>query len=275
MPAVLPEPECIRRPRAFWRTLADGGLPWRIPYPLPLPSEFWDWLQDQADDDRIRAFRRDYGKRGVGPHAKGKPPWDQPWGDPPTDEEAERELWDAFKRYLPDIDVPGRRVSEYGCMTVPSSTHHLRRHYFPMAGMTRAAELDDYPWPDVTADWRWAGLAERAGELHDQGYWLSGGCGSIFETAWLCRGQEQFLVDLYENPEFARALLDRITADREYAARRLAEMGIDVLDGGDDMGVQTGLVMSLPMLDEWILSRWERVILAARSDGKTGQVQLR
>ena len=272
----------IRRPREFWRTLADGGLPWRIPYFLPVPDQFWSWLKDRSDDDQIRAFRRDYGVRGVGPRPKGKPPWDQPWGDPPTDEETEKELWGAFKRYLPDIDAPGRRVTEYGCMTVPSSTHHLRRHYFPMANMTSSAGLDDYPWPDVTEDWRWDGVAERARDLLNQGYWLTAGTGSIFETAWLCRGQEQFLIDLYDNPDFARVLLDRITDDRVYISRRLAEMGVDVLGGGDDMGVQTGLVMSPPMLDEWILSRWERVILAARSvkpdikisfhtDGKMGE----
>ena len=261
-----PEPSTGNgKPRDFYAAVYDGGMSWRVPYHLSVPPAFWRWLRERVGDDNLKAYRRDYGNRGVGLRTKGKPPWDQPWGDPPTDEAYERELWDKFKRYLPEIDVPGRRVTEYGCMTIPGSMYHLRRHYFPMAGLAKTSDLSDYPWPDITEPWRWEGVAEEIYSMRKQGYWISSSTGSIYEAAWLCRGQEQLLVDLYENPSFAEALLDRITDDRIYTARRLSEYGVDLLGCGDDMGFQGGLVMSLPMLDEWILSRWERVISTARS----------
>ena len=270
------------RARDFYAAVYESLPTWRVPYSLSVPPEFWPWLERRVGADRVEVFRRDYGCRAVGMRRMGKPPWDQPWGDPPTDDEIERELWKRFKKYLPNLGVPGRRVTEYGCMTVPGSMYHLRRHYFPMAGMSEVSELAAYPWPDVSEQWRWEGIGEEIRGKLDQGYWVIAGVGSIYETAWLCRGQEQLLVDLYENPSFAAALLDRITADCEYVARRLARYGVDLLTGGDDMGIQGGLVMSLPMLDRWILSRWEKVIAAARSvkpgikigfhtDGKMGE----
>ena len=253
------------RPRDFFAAVYAGLPTWRVPYALSVPPAFWPWLEQRVGADQIAVYRRDYGNRGAGMRRKGKPPWDQPWGDQPTDAKIERELWERFRKYLPQLDVPGRRVTEYGCMTVPGSMYHLRRHYFPMTGMSDASELTAYPWPDVTEQWRWEGIGQDIRQKIEQGYWVESAIGSIYETAWLCRGQEQLLVDLYENPSFAEALLDRTTADCEYEARRLAEYGVDLLHGGDDMGIQGGLVMSLTMLDKWILSRWEKVIAAARS----------
>jgi len=43
-------------------------------------------------------------------------------------------------------------------------------------------------------------------------------------------------MDIHIHPEFAARLLDRMTEDLEYKAVRLAQMGVDVLNCGDDMG---------------------------------------
>lgn len=252
-------------PRTIMATTMEGGVPERIPYLLFAPSSLYEWLRWRHGIDPDEAYHQDFGLRWVAPRRLGKPPWDQPWGDPPDDPEAEKLLRERFAKYLPRLDEPMARVTEYGCMTVPGSLYHLRRLIYPMEEMTSPAGLEDYPFPDMTEEWRWQGLAEKAAEYLRDGYWVSGACGSIYETSWFCRGQERLLLDLHENPEFAEALLDRITADNEYAARRLAAMGVDEIGGGDDMGIQHGLIMSLPMLRKWIISRWERVFAAARS----------
>ena len=254
------------KPRDLMAVTMAGGVPDRIPYSLSVPPEFCGWARERTGQEPAERWHLDNGDRSVGPRDLGLPPWDSPWetDQPATDPQVEDLLWERFRRYLPDVDVPGRRVTEYGCMTVPGSMYHLRRHCFPMAQMESLAEVEDYPFPDVTEEWRWEGVEKEARRLLSDGYWVLGVVGSIFETAWFCRGQERLLLDFYENPEFAAFLLDKITEEREYQARRLAAMGVDSLACGDDMGIQGGLVMSLPMLRTWILSRWERVIAAAK-----------
>ena len=242
-----------------------GEVPGRIPYSLPAPSRFWDALRDELGREPGEVYHLDIGCRGVAMKVLGKPPWNLPFDEPPDDPEQERVLRDRFRGYLPDTDARGARVTEYGCMTVPGSMYHLRQLIYPMERMTSPDELADYPFPDLTESWRWEGVAEQAAELLAEGYWVSAAVGSIFESSWFVRGQERLLLDLYENPDLATALLDRMMNDRIYLAKRFAEMGVDCVAIGDDMGVQHGLIMSLPMLRKWILSRYERVIAEARA----------
>lgn len=246
-------------------TIMAGGIPERIPYSLFVPNKFYDWIREKSGEEPGQRWHLDNWERWVSPKSLGKPPWDQPWGDPPDNPKEEKLLWQRFQHYLPDIDVPGRRVTEYGTMTIPSSLYHLRKLIYPMEKMESVKELEDYPFPDITEEWRWEGVEEKVQEYLSQGYWVRGGVGSIFETAWLCRGQERFFLDLYDNPDFVSFLLDKITVDREFIGKRLAQMEVDSLSLGDDMGVQNGLIMSLPMLRQWILSRWDKVISAARA----------
>ncbi|HEX30800.1 TPA: hypothetical protein ENG04_12045 [Candidatus Poribacteria bacterium] len=52
---------------------------------------------------------------------------------------------------------------------------------------------------------------------------VHGGVGHIFEIAWQMRSMERLFLDFIENQEFAEMLLDRITEDRVFMARRYAE----------------------------------------------------
>jgi uroporphyrinogen decarboxylase len=162
------------------------------------------------------------------------------------------------------VDEPGRRVAEDGVMTTPGSLYHLRRMYHPLETAKDPKALDDFPFADYTEEWRWEGIEEEVRRYKEDEFFIVGGVGSIYECTWFIRGQQQLLMDLYENPEFAEKLLDIVTERRRYIAVRLAKMGVDCLGLGDDMGHQHGLFMSLPMLKKWILSRWEKVINAAK-----------
>ena len=242
----------------------EGEVPDRIPYSILLP----EWARERLEKDLRRrpeeVFHLDCGARDVWPCAPGKPPWDMPWDNPPDNMEEERILRRRFRNYLPDDDAPGARVTEDGVLTVAGSLYHLRRMFHPLEKAKDPKELDDYPFADYTEGWRWKGIEEEIKKLKKQGFFVVGGVGFIYESAWYIRGQQQLLIDLYENPSFAEKLLDVITERRRLIAVRLAKMGVDAIGCGDDMGHQGGLLMSLPMLKEWILSRWEGVISAAR-----------
>ena len=52
------------------------------------------------------------------------------------------------------------------------------------------------------------------------------------------------LEDLYTNPEMATACLDRLYPVKTEIARRMAKYGVDVIVYGDDVSMQTGMMMS-------------------------------
>lgn len=254
------------KPSELMEITMDGGVGERVLYELSCPSTYYEYYKKKTGKNPLEAFHLDNGVRSIGPKILGKPPWDQPWGDPPDNPVQEEALKSRFRKYLPKsaVELKGARITEWGCLTVPGSLYHLRRLIYPMADMLEPSEIDKYPFPDYTEEWRWADLAKVAKEYIDKGYYVVGTIGSIFETTWFMRGQEQLLIDLYENPDFAARLLDEVTVWREYIAHRIAKMGVQCILVGDDMGIQNSLIMKLPMLKSWILSRWEKVIDAAK-----------
>ncbi len=67
---------------------------------------------------------------------------------------------------------------------------------------------------------------------------------TIFETAWALRGLETLLMDLVTAPDLAQAILDIPYRYHLTAAQKLAEMGVDAIWVGDDVGAQKGMAIS-------------------------------
>jgi uroporphyrinogen decarboxylase len=76
-------------------------------------------------------------------------------------------------------------------------------------------------------------------------YWITGGtvC-TIFECAWALRGYERLLADFALNPDLADRILDIPYQYHLTAAKKLAQMGVDMIWLGDDVGMQTRMLMS-------------------------------
>ena len=74
---------------------------------------------------------------------------------------------------------------------------------------------------------------------------------------------ENLLSDFLVNPEIAAALLDWLTESAIGSVRPLAAAGVDILDTGDDVGTQRGMMMSPAMWRRWLKPRHAAVIAAA------------
>jgi uroporphyrinogen decarboxylase len=112
-------------------------------------------------------------------------------------------------------------------------------------------DLDRFPWPNLAHPNRFAGLRAKAKAIQDAGYAVVALSGvSPFEQAYMCRGIEQWMVDLAGDPDFAVALMRKITdLMRASVIQLLEEAGdyIDVLITGDDLGGQTSTLISPTM----------------------------
>jgi uroporphyrinogen decarboxylase len=87
--------------------------------------------------------------------------------------------------------------------------------------------------------------ARRAIDAFKNDYWIVGVtvC-TIFETAWALRGLERMLMDFVLDPELAGRILDIPNHYHLEAAKKLVAMGVDMIWTGDDVGGQTGMIIS-------------------------------
>jgi len=172
-----------------------------------------------------------------------------------------------FSPYLGQLP-PDAWVNEWGIGHIPGSFYHFHDYAHPLEDASTVAELKAYPFPDVTAEYRYANLAGEVAEWHRRGYAVQAEVphfsGTIFECAWLLRGLENLLVDFKLNPDLATALLDRLVVSGIECAARLARAGIDVLLTGDDVGMQHGMMMSPQLWRRWLKPRLADVISAAK-----------
>lgn len=170
------------------------------------------------------------------------------------------------RRYFAYPLPPQAILDEWGCGSVPGSIEHFVEFKFhPLQSSKTADDIRSFPWPDVTADYRYEGLADRVEEYHRRGYAVTGELyQTIFERAWLMRGMEPLLMDFLTEPEIGHAICQCITDLRVEQARRLASLKIDVLRLGDDVCTQKGLLISLPTYRMFLKERTRAIIRAAK-----------
>jgi uroporphyrinogen decarboxylase len=126
-------------------------------------------------------------------------------------------------------------------------------------------DLNQAVWPDPRDPARVAGLREKVRHLYETtDYALVADIidRGPFELAVKLRGYEQFFMDLALDPEFATALLDKITE----TLIALWDLYLDALGDyvqvvcqGDDLGMQTGLIISPGMYRRFIKPCHKRI----------------
>ncbi len=160
---------------------------------------------------------------------------------------------------------PGTYFDANGTAHEPGSVEHFTHYVSPLAGRdTPLEEIENYQLNDRDAAYRYEGLEKRINDIHSRGLAVFAGVGHIFETAWQIRGMEDMLMDFYEAPEKAHCLHERICRQNEVMAERFARAGADIILYGDDVGTQTGMMMSPEIWREFLRPRLAREIRAAK-----------
>lgn len=146
-------------------------------------------------------------------------------------------------------------------------------YYYTGKGILENADsLEDIErrvrWPDLR-DRRWTeGVAERARILREQGdYFVVMRMVSShgpFQTAGDLRGTETFLMDMVDNPDFAYALLEKITSAIDGLLKLAMQAGgkyFDMIElPGDDYAGNAGTIISPAMFRRFIKPCIERFI---------------
>lgn len=122
----------------------------------------------------------------------------------------------------------------------------------PLAQATLIDDIERYPWPDMDDPTRIGHVGEQAAELAKADYAVVATPWLLFplERAFAMQGMENFLMNMALHPDFAAALLRRITdACKVLMVHFLDALGdnVDIIKIGDDLGTQQSLLMSPDM----------------------------
>lgn len=222
-------------------TAARRGTPDRVPRDIWLEVQVADMLRKRLGiSDLLAGLKMDVASVGPGPST----------------------LANDYSRYF---HRPGMTWDEWGRGRIWDSEGHYAEYFYPLEGAETLDEIERYPWPDLNAPYRFARLAEWVEDLHARGYAVRGDLAeTVFEIAWQIRSIDRLFDDMAHDEEKAALLLDKITERRIAAAQAYARAGVDIVFVGDDVAMQTGLMMSRKMWRKWFGSRLAAVIAAAK-----------
>jgi len=125
-------------------------------------------------------------------------------------------------------------------------------------GVGRYTEIDQHPLADERLIDSYQAPDPNRPELYHEAewvlrtfkdeYWIVGvTVTTMFECAWGLRGYERMLSDFALNPELAQRLLDIPYRYHLAAAKKLTQMGVDMIWIGDDVGGQNSMIISPTM----------------------------
>jgi uroporphyrinogen decarboxylase len=157
-------------------------------------------------------------------------------------------------------------MNEWGEYRIYGKDRDYHRKVAPLnhPGCT-VTDIVEYPFPDLFAPYRYEGIEEGICALHERGLaavlsWEM----TVFEKAWRVRGMEALMMDLVDNPDLVECLLDEIARRTGYLAMRYAQAGVDIVQFGDDIGSQRGMMISPEHWRRYLKPRVARIIADVR-----------
>lgn len=181
--------------------------------------------------------------------------------------------WGGYEGDLNDPNTGGKRDA-WG---VPLKTVQSGKATYvefgegPLADFDAPSQLDDYPlWPDPDK-FNYAAAKTSAGRARAAGFATIGPWISHFEIYCHMRGMENALMDVLTEPDFLNAALDRIESIQTIMLEKyLATLGdlSDIVFISDDMGSQTGMLISVDSWKQFFRSRLVRWIEIVHRHGK-------
>lgn len=241
------------KPRERVQLALNHERPDRCPMQVSFTPEF---------ADRLRADLEIQGRRVHNPHGGG------------NTYELERSLGEdmlltsvgwANSYYMstePYVDEWG-----VGWSVNPYETPYGTGHYTEIASHPLVDEetIERYQPPDPNRPELYRDAADVLQNYKDD-YWIVGvTVTTIFETAWALRGLEQMMLDMVMTPDLANYILDIPTQYHLTAAKKLVQMGVDMVWTGDDIGSQRDLLISPAMWRKYFKPRMANFIAELKS----------
>lgn len=173
---------------------------------------------------------------------------------------------DNFKSYT---DSDGNTIDEWGIGRkligkYPSFSMH------PFAE-TNIDDIKTHAWPDMSDPGRVRGLEEQARDWYETTDFAitatSATSGTIFDICQYLCGMEEFFTSLYVEPEFAEALIEKVTdiiIELNVLYMRSVGQYMEWLEFSSDFGTQMGPLISPDIYKKFFLKPYKRLFDAVK-----------
>lgn len=171
------------------------------------------------------------------------------------------------------INSDGTFDDEFGT-TYRRVGYYADVHNAPLRSAT-LQEIKAFKFPDPSDPSRFEGIRDKAISFNrnsEYSIW-AGPVNSLFYLAWCLRGLDQFMTDLYGEPDIAVYIMDKIVEwniiffDNFYS--QIGDL-IDVFWIGDDWGTQNGPIISPKYFKKEVFPRFKKMIsfIKTKTDAK-------
>jgi len=240
-------------PRENFHRMMTGNRPERMPFDVSMTPPVLDRLETHRGT-------RD---PAVGLGTDFEPVYPVRFGE-------NRAQWEAAYADL-GVKVPSSAsLSAEGVLEVyPESgtgeSYHFKQLVHGLETIETVRELEALPWPslEVASPDQFAPTVAKANAAGRVLY-ASREC-TLFEHTWYVRGMDQLFCDLMDEDPVGNWLLDWFT-ERSICDMKAfcAVEELEVIALGDDIGMQTGMMMAVPFWREHFKPRLAKVIRAIR-----------
>lgn len=171
----------------------------------------------------------------------------------------------------------GITMNEFGMKMKPTQLY-VEVVEPPLKTAVSILDVEGYAFPDPNAPGRFDKAVQEIQKYGDA-YFIIGDCElSLFELAWQLTGLERHLMAMAMQEDWLAVLYDKVEYWTTQIALNLAQMGVDALWFGEDLGSQTSTLISPEMWRKTFKPRYLRifeqirkvnpnVILMMHSDG--------
>ena len=161
---------------------------------------------------------------------------------------------------------------DWGCMWARSEMANM--------GQVKGHPLADWdafegwapPDPLQTADRGpvdWEGTRQRIAAAKQRGDLTSGGVphGFLFMRLTYLRGFQNLMLDMATEEPRLQALIDLLVQHNMTIIRQYVDMGVDLMELGEDLGTQTASIISPAMFRKWMTPAYEKLIAPCAEQG--------
>ena len=173
-------------------------------------------------------------------------------------------LCEVPELFNPEVLPDGSKVlrDDAGNITakMPKDGYYFDGVYHPLESINTIEELKKHNFYSPIDEDTLNELHKRAKNLYENTNYalMLNGTGGIYEWAQGLRGWGQFMMDLAGNPEFAGALLDKLVEANIQRLKQVlpaVEGYVQIVQTGDDLGIQTGPQLSPKLYREIVKPR--------------------
>ncbi len=164
-----------------------------------------------------------------------------------------------FDAYYDDIERPeGSYLDSNGVLHLPGSMYHFTKRISPLRNAQSLQEIEEFPISGMVPGSD-AGMKAAVDAAHAEGKVAWTPCYHIYENSWQVRGYEEFLMDMYQQPDWCHSIFERFFRRNYDTAMAAARAGVDYIRTGDDVANQVGMMFPPDVWWTFIGSRWATI----------------